>query len=72
MITKLTWGFRGKNQQPLFMLIKEYWDWNEDEEGGYWDVGWAEVLFEIHWPWPTLFWKGKVMNLFRRYVWFPR
>lgn len=36
----IIFGFRGKNQLPLFMIIKEYFDENGD-------VDFAKVLFEI-------------------------
>ena len=41
----IIFGFRGKNQLPLFMIIKEYFDENGD-------VDFAKVLFER--------WKDKV------------
>ena len=38
--TGIIFSFRGKNQLPLFMIIKEYFDKNGDIE-------FAKVLFEI-------------------------
>ena len=38
--TGIIFGFRGKNQLPLFMIIKEYFDENGE-------VDFAKVLFEI-------------------------
>ena len=38
--TGIIFSFRGKNQLPLFMIIKEYFDENGE-------VDFAEVLFEI-------------------------
>lgn len=40
MKTRITFGFKSKNQPPLFMVIKEYYDDNGNIE-------FAEVLFEI-------------------------
>lgn len=36
----IIFGFKGKNQLPLFMIIKEYFDENGE-------VDFAKVLFEI-------------------------
>lgn len=38
--TKITFSFRGKNQLPLFMVIKEYYN----AQG---ELDFAKVLFEI-------------------------
>lgn len=40
MKTRIRFGFKGKNQLPLFMIIKEYYDDNGDIE-------FAKVLFQI-------------------------
>lgn len=40
MKTRIRFSFKGKNQLPLFMVIKEYYDDNGDLE-------FAKVLFEI-------------------------
>ena len=46
MKTRITFSFRSKNQIPLFMVIKEYYD----DDG---NIEFAKVLFEI---------KGKKMR----------
>lgn len=46
MKTRITFGFKLKNQLPLFMVIKEYYD----DDG---NIEYAKVLFEI---------KGKKMR----------
>ena len=40
MKTRIRFSFKSKNQLPLFMVIKEYYDGNGDIE-------FAEVLFQI-------------------------
>lgn len=40
MKTRIKFSFKGKNQLPLFMVIKEYYDDNGDLE-------FAKVLFQI-------------------------
>ena len=41
MKTKIAFSFKGRNQLPLFMVIKEYYDDNGDIE-------FAEILFQIN------------------------
>ena len=40
MKTKLRFGFKGKSQESLFMIWREYWEHNQ--------VIYAEVIFKIN------------------------
>lgn len=41
--TRISISFKSKNQIPLFMIIREYYDKRTNE------IVFAEVLFEIDW-----------------------